>query len=93
MWAGDNVVALVWSFSDPNNDIPYRISCLGSPKREGGDGRKWACTCAGFTKRGGKTCTHLRTMREESKSGAILADQRFQLTDYGLKILKLKIND
>lgn len=85
----DTTVAMVWSFSNNTNDIPYRISCTGKTKGEGGNGRKWECNCPSFTNRGGKTCKHLITMRQESKSGAILADKRFQLTEYGLKILKL----
>lgn len=90
MLSHDATVAIVWSFSNDNLDIPYRISCTGQTKSEGGNGRQWKCNCPSFTKRGGKTCKHLITMRQESKSGAILADKRFQLTEYGLELLKFK---
>lgn len=90
MWEdADNVVAVVWSFKDPNKEIPYHITCSGKTKGQGGNGRKWECNCPSFTKRGGKTCKHLITMRQESKSGSLLADKRYQLTQYGLEILKL----
>lgn len=89
MVTNDNTIAIVWSFTNDNMDIPYRINCSGKTKADGGNGRKWECNCPSFTKRGGKTCKHLITMREEARSGAILADKRYQLTEYGLEILKL----
>lgn len=93
MYLADSVdpetVALAWSFSNKISDIPYVISRIGLPKSQGGKGTTWKCTCPSFTKRGGKTCKHLITLTEEAKSGAILADERFTLTEFGLKVLNL----
>lgn len=82
-------VALVWSFSNKMSDIPYVISRVGSPKAQGGKGVTWKCTCPSFTRRGSKTCKHLMTLMEEAKSGAILADERFTLTEFGIQVLNL----
>lgn len=85
----DQTVALAWSFTNDFKDMPYTISRIGNPKSEGGKGTVWKCTCPAFANRGGKTCKHLITLREEAKSGSILADKRFTLTEFGIKVLKL----
>lgn len=87
-----STVAFVWSFSNTFNDNPYKISRVGSPKREGGKGTNWKCTCPSFVNRGGKTCKHLSEFKKQSSSGSILNDKRFSLTEFGIKILKLDRN-
>lgn len=85
----DRTVALAWSFTNDLKDIPYTISRTGAPKSEGGKGTEWRCSCPAFVNRGGKTCKHLISLREGAKSGSILADKRFTLTEFGIKVLKL----
>ncbi len=82
-------VALVWSFTNENKDIPYRISRLGKTKKQGGSGVKWYCNCPSFTHRGGKTCKHLILFREQIKNGQILHDRRFTVTDFGKELYSL----
>lgn len=83
-------IAHVWSFSNDMQEVPYIISREGLNKSQGGKGVIWKCTCPSFTKRGSKTCKHLILLREQAKSGAILADKRFNLTELGLKVLNLQ---
>jgi hypothetical protein len=85
---GPNIVAHVWSFADPNKDIPYRIARQGSSKKDGGKGFKWSCTCPSFVNRGGRTCKHLITMRQGVKDNTILSNTHYQISDYGLEVLK-----
>ena len=86
----ETTIAHVWSFSNDMQDIPYIISRYGSPKFKGGSGYAWKCSCPSFTKRGGKTCKHLVLLREQAKSGVILADKRFNLTPLGIQVLNLQ---
>jgi len=79
-------VALVWSFTNENKDIPYRITKVGKSKKEGGSGVRWQCNCPSFSYRGGKTCKHLILFRQQSKNGQIKNDPRFTLTDYGVEL-------
>lgn len=76
MWAGDNVLALVWSFSNEMQDIPYRIELVA---------KRYSCTCPAFTHR--KYCKHLGAWREGAKDGSILKDDRFNVTDYGKQVI------
>lgn len=85
----NEVIAIVWSLTNEFKDLPCSISRLGKSKKEGGNGVQWKCTWTSFIHRGGKTCKHLVMLRDGAKSGTILADSRFQLTEMGLKILKL----
>ncbi len=85
----DNTVALVWSFSNSMKDIPYVISRFGTPKSKGGSGTYWKCNCPSFVNRGGKTCKHLTSLREVAKSGNLLKDDRFNVTEFGIKVLKI----
>ncbi len=62
----------------------------GKPKREGGDGAKYSCTCPAFVNRGRRTCKHLAALKEEAKNGSILSDRRFQVSTIGKVILKIK---
>ena len=89
MWLGDNIVAYAWSFNDPGNEIPYRISLTGSSKAEGGNGIRWSCTCPSYIRRGRKMCKHISILKDEAKSGVVLADKRFELSDLGKKIFNL----
>lgn len=86
----NTTIALVWSLTNEFKDMPYSISRVGKSKKEGGTGVQWKCTCASFIHRGSKTCKHLIMLREGAKSGTILADSRFQITELGIKILKLQ---
>ena len=79
MWAGDNVLALVWSFTDELQQIPYRIEYHS---------KKYSCTCPAFTHR--RNCKHLITFREGMRSGAIHTDSRYNLTDYGKEVIGKK---
>jgi hypothetical protein len=79
MWAGDNVLALVWSFTDELQSIPYRIEL---------NAKKYSCTCPAFTHR--RNCKHLTTFREGMRSGSIHTDNRYNLTDYGKEVLGKK---
>jgi hypothetical protein len=83
-------VTLVWSFTNDNKDIPYRISRVGRSKKENGNGVRWTCNCPSFSYRGGKTCKHLILMRQQVKSGQILNDNRFSVTEYGMEVLGLR---
>ena len=85
----NDIVALVWSLTNEFKDMPYSISRLGKSKKEGGNGVQWKCTCPSFIHRGSKTCKHLILLREGAKSGTILADKRFSLTEFGIQVLKL----
>lgn len=80
---GDETICFVWSFLDKMSDIPYRIDLKAGAKP-----RK-VCTCPAFSYSGGSTCKHLITMRQEAKDGTLLTDDRYQLTDFGKKLLKL----
>ena len=82
MWLGDNVVCHVWSFLDDSKDIPYSIFRFGKSKKERGTGYKWECSCPSFKFRGGKTCKHLITMRQEVK------DKTIQLISYPIPHLR-----
>ena len=82
-------VALVWSFTNDNKDIPYRISRAGRSKKQGGNGVRWSCNCPSFSYRGGKTCKHLILMREQIKLKKIQFDSRFSITEYGMEVLGL----
>lgn len=86
----ETTIAHVWSFSNDFQEVPYIISRHGSSKSNGGQGVIWKCSCPSFTKRGGKTCKHLILLKEQAKSGAILADRRFNLTEFGIKVLNLQ---
>jgi hypothetical protein len=79
-------VALVWSFSNKNKDIPYRISRTGKSKKEGGRGVKWSCNCPSFIHRGSKTCKHLIYLKDKLKSGTAKYDEYITLTEYGLDL-------
>ncbi|CAB4196737.1 Zinc finger, SWIM-type [uncultured Caudovirales phage] len=89
MWLGDNVVCHVWSFLDDSKDIPYSIFRFGKSKKERGTGYKWECSCPSFKFRGGKTCKHLITMRQEVKDKTILSDKRYVISDFGMIVLGL----
>lgn len=78
MFFGEYVIAIVWSFTNINSDIPYRIEYVSN---------KWSCSCPAFSFR--KTCKHLITLREQAKDKSLLNDRRYSLTDYGKEILKL----
>lgn len=83
--SGDNVVALVWSFIDQMKDDPYRICCYQAT-----DGKKsWTCSCASFIYGGSRTCKHLIGLRKEAREGSLLADNRYKVSDFGMKVLKL----
>lgn len=86
---GDNVVALVWSFKDKMKDDPYHICRYGSSKKEGGTGYKWTCSCASFIYGGSRTCKHLINLRKEARDGTLLSDDRYKISEYGMKVLKL----
>lgn len=85
----EDTIALVWSFTNDNKDIPYRITRIGKTKKEGGTGVKYACNCPSFTHRGGKICKHLILFREKIKNKSISFDQKFTITDIGMEILKI----
>jgi hypothetical protein len=87
-----NVVALVWSLTNQWKEMPYTISRNGKNKKDGGSGVEWKCTCPSFIHRGQKTCKHLSLLKSGAKDGSILFDNRFNITDFGLEILKLKSN-
>lgn len=76
MWAGEHVVALVWSFTDALAEIPYRISY---------ESKKYSCNCPQFTFR--RTCKHVATFRSAAKDGTLANDKRYNITDYGRKII------
>lgn len=82
-------VALVWSFTNENKDIPYRITKFGKAKKQGGHGVKWQCNCPSFSYRGGKTCKHLILFRQQIKNGQIVNDPRFTLTEFGMDLYQL----
>lgn len=79
----DRTIAYVWSFTDDMMTIPYRIEL-----RPGAQPRK-VCNCPAFSYSGGKTCKHIRTLREKVRDGTLLEDEHFQVTEYGKTILKL----
>lgn len=83
-------IALVWSFRDTIQEIPYRISYNESTNTHGKKSVYWRCTCPAFTKRRGYTCKHLTTLKEEVKEGIILSDDRYRITSLGKKILKIE---
>lgn len=88
--SSDNeTVAYVWSFSNKMSDIPYIVSRTGSPKSMGGKGINWKCSCPAFTNRRLKTCKHILALAQAAKDGTLLSDNRFNITDFGLKIFKL----
>jgi hypothetical protein len=84
----EELIAYVWSFRDAS-DIPYRIMRKGTPKREGGNGAKYSCNCPHFVNRGKTTCKHLKTLIDEAKTGALLHNSHYNLSDFGKKVLKL----
>jgi len=75
---GENVVALVWSFSNSFSDIPYRISFI----------KKFACSCPAFRFR--QTCKHISTLKDHLKNNSIHTDDKYSISDYGKEILKIK---
>lgn len=79
MWAGDNVLALVWSFTNDLQDIPYRIEYSA---------KKYSCTCPAFTHR--RNCKHLTAFRDGMKANTLHNDSRFNLTDNGKDFLVKK---
>jgi hypothetical protein len=84
---GDDVVAIVWSFTD-RTDIPYRITRTGKSAKNGGTGYKWRCTCPTSQNRG-YNCKHIRTMRALCKNGTIDDDEHYRLSPFGRSILSI----
>jgi hypothetical protein len=84
----DELIAYVWSFREAS-DIPYRIMLRTYMDNNNREKRKWSCNCPSFVNRGRKVCKHLTTLKEEAKDGTLLADRRFDVSDFGKKVLKL----
>ena len=78
-------VALVWSFRNTDQSIPYRICCYQSS----GGKKSWTCSCASFIYGGSRTCKHLIGLRKEAREGSLLADNRYKVSEFGMKLLKL----
>lgn len=88
MFYGDNVVARAWSFSDDMAEIPYLIKRFGRPKKSGGTGYKWGCSCPYFTNRH-RTCKHITELHKAVTNKTILLDKRYQISDLGMEILRI----
>jgi len=74
-WFGDNVLALAWSFTNPLQEIPYRITRNNK--------NRLACTCPAFVHR--YNCKHISSFRTIVKH-RIEDDEYIRLTDYGKKV-------
>lgn len=79
---GPLVVAQCWSFSNEDQQVPYLI------KLESADRKRLLCNCPAFSYR--KTCKHVKALRESAKSGGLPFDKRFNLSDIGMSVLKIK---
>ena len=79
----DKTIAYVWSFKNDMADIPYRIEL-----RPGAQPRK-VCNCPAFSFSGGRTCKHIRVLKEKINDGTIFTDEHYQITEYGKKLLKI----
>lgn len=83
---GESVVARTWSWTNDDNDIPYFIKRYGRTKKNGGTGYKWSCSCPHHTNRH-VVCKHLKAFHDGVRTKSILADKRFEISDWGFEIL------
>jgi hypothetical protein len=86
----EEMIALVWSFRDKLQDIPYRITHRTNVKMHGAKITNMHCNCPAFTYQGkGKTCKHLTALKEAVADKSIENDDRFNLTPYGRALFDL----
>jgi hypothetical protein len=84
------MIALVWSFKNKLQDIPYRITHKPLVKTNGLRILNMRCNCPAFNFQGkGKSCKHLTALKEGVNNKTIEDDERFTLTDYGRQVLNL----
>lgn len=80
---GPNILAQVWSFSNEDNNIPYLISY-----EQGKRSIKMQCNCPAYSYR--KKCKHILGLKQGLEDGSILQNEKYNLSDIGMSVLKIK---
>lgn len=88
LFLGNDIVAQVWSFSNSMKDIPYLIKKESNYKTQ--KGWKLKCNCPASTYRGASACKHIIAFNLSIKSDIILADDRFNLSDLGKELFRIR---